>query len=101
MALKKDKAKILDEVWTEDRIRGFLDIEPPTGVDRDFHALLKAYQQMRADDFKVFIDMFKAAGRGIDARNPAGQSLLAIIRAHRNSGEFVDILLAAGADTRE
>ena len=31
MVLKKDKAKVLDEVWTEDRIRGFLDVAPAAG----------------------------------------------------------------------
>ncbi len=97
MVLKKDKAKVLDEVWTEDRIRGFLDIEPPAGVSRDFHALLKAYQQMRADDFRLFIDMFLGQEREINATGPAGQTLLSIVSTHRNSGEFCAILSAVGA----
>ena len=100
MALKKDKAKILDEVWTEERIRGFLDIEPPAGVDRDFHTLLKAYQQMRADDFKSFISMFLAENRNINASNPSGQTLLNIVSEHRNSGEFAKILNQAAAASR-
>ncbi len=99
MALKKDKAKVLDEVWTEERIRGFLDIVPPAGVDGDFHTLLKAYQQMRADDFRIFIDMFQTDGRNINACNASGQTLLAIASAHRNSHQFVQILTAAGSTT--
>lgn len=97
MVLKKDKAKILDEVWTEERIRGFLDVQPPPGVDGDFHMLLKAYQQMRADDFGIFITMFLGQGRDINASNASGQTLLEIASKHRNSPEFVKILTGAGA----
>lgn len=98
MVLKKDKAKVLDEVWTEERIRGFLDIEAPTGIDKDFHTLLKAYQQMRAEDFKLFIDMFQADNRNVNARNESGRSLLDIVSLHRKGTEFVAILVAAGAE---
>lgn len=97
MVLKKDKAKILDEVWTEERIRGFLDVQPPRGVHGDFHMLLKAYQQMRADDFDIFITMFQGQGRDINASNASGQTLLDIASTHRNSAAFVKILSAAGA----
>ena len=97
MTLKKDKAKVLDEVWTEARIRGFLEVIPAAGVDPDFHTLLKAYQQMRADDFKTFISMFQNAGRRVDARNSKDETLLDIVSAHSNSTEFVDILREAEA----
>ncbi len=97
MTLKKDKAKVLDEVWTEERIRGFLEIEPPAGIDPDFHTLLRAYQQMRADDFAAFIDMFVAAGRDINARNNHGESLLDIVSSHRLGEEFAVTLKTAGA----
>lgn len=97
MPLKKDKAKVLDEVWTEERIRGFLEIEPPAGVDADFHTLLRAYQQMRADDFASFIEMFVAAGRNINARNDNGENLLDIVATHRLGEDFAASLKAAGA----
>ena len=97
MALKKDKEKVLDEVWTEERVRGFLDVEAPAGVERDFHTLLKAYQQMRADDFALFISMFLAEKRDINARDNHGQTVLDIISEHRCSGAFVETLRTAGA----
>ncbi len=97
MTLKKDKAKVLDEVWTEERIRGFLEIEPPAGVNADFHTLLRAYQQMRSEDFSSFIAMFVAAGRDINARNSDGESLLDIVATHRLGGDFAATLKAAGA----
>lgn len=95
--LKKDKAKVLDEVWTEERVRSFLDQQAAEGVDPDFHMLLKAYQSMRDSDFELFVGFFQAAGRDINAKNPAGQTLLDIVRQHRNSGEFAAVLTAAGA----
>ena len=96
--LKKDKAKVLDEVWTEDRVRSFLDLQPVEGVDPDFHVLLKAYQSMRASDFELFIGFFQNAKRDVNARNPSGQSLLDIASQHRNGNEFVSVLQEAGAD---
>lgn len=95
--LKKDKAKVLDEVWTEDRVRSFLDLQPVDGVDADFHVLLKAYQSMRASDFDLFVGFFLDAKRNINAQNPSGQSLLDIASQHRNSEEFVSVLTDAGA----
>jgi hypothetical protein len=95
--VKKDKAKVLDEVWTQERIRGFLDIQPPAGVDRDFHTLLKAYQQMRAEDFADFIAMFVADGRNLDACNNSGQTLQVIVEKHRHGAEFARILADAKA----
>lgn len=94
---KKDKAKVLDEVWTEDRVRSFLELQTAAGVDPDFHTLLKAYQSMRASDFELFVGFFQRAKRDINAKNPAGQTLLDIAKQHRNSGEFVAVLLDAGA----
>ena len=95
MTLKKDKVKVLDEVWTKDRIRSFLAVQPAAGVNADYHALEKAYQQMRAEDFSVFIEFFVADQRNIDARNANGKNLAETIASHRKSSAFSDILRAA------
>ena len=55
---KKDKEKVLDEVWTEERVHSFLDIQPPAGEDPDFHALLSAYRSMRLENFEQFLSFF-------------------------------------------
>jgi len=94
--MKKDKQKVLDEVWTEDRIRGFLSLLPPEGVDADFHRLLKAYQSMRAEDFEIFVAMAVAAGVRLQATGPDGETVKQIATRHRLSGEFVATLDAAG-----
>ncbi len=95
--MRKDKEKVLDEVWTEDRVRSFLDYLPVEGTNADFHCLLKAYQSMRASDFEIFVRFFTAQNRDVNATNPEGQSVLSIVREHRHGAEFADILQAAGA----
>jgi hypothetical protein len=95
--MAKDKEKVIDEVWTEARIAEFLDARPAQGIDADFHVLLKAYQAMRAEDFDIFIGLFTAQKRNINALDPGGRTLLSYVREHRNSDEFARILEQNGA----
>ena len=96
--MRPDKAKVVDEVWDEQRIRSFLDKAPlAPGMDRDFSALLYAYRSMRPGDFEVFIDGFREAGRNLEAKNDHGETLLDSIAQHRLAQPFRDILEAAGA----
>ncbi len=95
--MRKDKEKVLDEVWTEDRVRSFLKVRSYDEVEEDFHMLLKAYQSMRAEDFAKFVKFFLAEGRDLNSANPEGQTVLGIIREHRKSSEYADILVTAGA----
>ena len=95
--LKKDKEKVLDEVWTEEHVRSFLDIKPVEGLDNDFHTLLTAYQSMRANDFELFIGFFCQQNRSLNTTNAAGETVLSIIEQHRHGKEYVEILRAAGA----
>ena len=95
--MKKDKLKVIDEVWTEDHIRSFLSVRPYDNADEDFHMLLKAYQSMRAEDFKLFVGFFLAEGRQVNATGLDGASVLDIVEEHRHGVEYGDILKAAGA----
>ena len=97
MALKKDKEKVLDEVWTQERVKSFLDIQTAENVDADFHVLLKAYQSMRLENFEEFVGFFVSAGRNINAHGPDGDTALNIIAQHRNSADYVEILKGHGA----
>ncbi len=96
--MRKDKEKVLDEVWTEDRVKSFLEVRSYDEVEEDFHMLLKAYQSMRADDFAKFVDFFTIEGRSVNAKNPEGQTVLSIVEEHRRSGAYAEILKAAGAE---
>ncbi|MEL0028120.1 MAG: PA4642 family protein [Perlucidibaca sp.] len=83
------------ESWSDDRVRGYLDRQPPAGTDADFHALYTAYKHMREEDFERFLGYFKAAGRQVSARDPQGRSLLDIVREHPQSQGFVALLANA------
>ena len=95
--MRKDKEKVLDEVWTEDHVRSFLDVRPHDGSDENFHMLLKAYQSMRAEDFELFIGFFTAEKRDINATGKDGSTVLEVVDAHRHGAEYAAILKAAGA----
>ncbi len=95
--MRKDKEKVLDEVWTEEHIRSFLDFRPYDGSNGDFHVLLKAYQSMRASDFELFVQFFREQNRDINAAGRDGRTVLEIVSEHRHGSEYADILLSAGA----
>ena len=95
--MKKDKQKVLDEVWTEDHVRSFLDVRPHDGSDEDFHMLLKAYQSMRASDFELFLKFFGEQGRNVNAQGKEGHTVLAIVSEHRHGSGYAEALKAAGA----
>ncbi|MFV8820112.1 PA4642 family protein [Haliea sp. E17] len=95
--MKKDKQKVIDDVWTEDHVRSFLDVRPHDGSDENFFMLLRAYQSMRAEDFELFIGFFSAQNRDINARGKDGRSVLEIVSEHAKGGDYAAILKAAGA----
>lgn len=95
--MKKDKEKVIDEVWTTDRVRSFLTVRPHDASDEDFHMLLKAYQSMRASDFELFLQFFLEDGRNPDATGKDGRTVLEIVSEHRHGIEYADILRRAGA----
>jgi len=88
---------VTDEVWSDERVKSYLDW--PTRQDEavDFHVLLKAYQGMVPETFSRFIGFFTEAGRNINEPDRHGETLLDIVSRHRNSGEYVEILRQAGA----
>ena len=92
MALKKDKQKVLGEVFDDERIKSFLDYEAPQGIDADFHVLEKAYRGMMAENFATFLSFFTAAKRNVNATNQQGQTLLDIASTHRHAEEYVTAL---------
>lgn len=97
MSLKKDKQKVLGEVFDDERIAGFLTGEAPAGYNRDFYLLERAYRGMKAENFATFVHLFKEQGLDLDSESPEGQTLLTRIGEHTQSEEYADILRAAGA----
>lgn len=97
MAERKDKKKVVGEPMTDDQIKVFLDFPSESGVDGDFHVLEKAYRGLRPEDFERFLGFFVEQDRNLNAQDPQGRSLLAIIQHHGRSGQYVDALKKAGA----
>jgi hypothetical protein len=95
--MRKDKEKVLDEVWTEDHVKSFLNVRAHDGTEEDFHMLLKSYQSMRASDFELFVGFFCNDGRDLNATGKDGRTVLEIVATHRHGVEYADILTAAGA----
>ena len=95
--MRKDKEKVLDEVWTEEHVKSFLQVRPHDGSDENFYILLKAYQSMRAADFELFVGFFGNESRDINATGKDGRTLLDIVSTHRHGIEYADILKTAGA----
>ena len=95
--MRKDKEKVLDEVWTVDHVKSFLNVRSHDGTAEDFHMLLKSYQSMRASDFELFVGFFCDAGRGLNAIGRDGRTVLEIVSTHRHGIEYADTLKAAGA----
>ncbi len=97
MALKKDKQKVLGEVFDDARVRSFLQFKAPEGVNEDFHLLEKAYRGMKAENFATFIEFFKADGRDINAQGPNGKTLKQQLTGHRLAEEYLKTLTQQGA----
>ena len=95
--MRKDKAKVIDEVWTDERVRSFLRVKSYDGEARDFHILLKAYQSMRHEDFAKFLGYFTEDGRDVNCPNRQGRTVLEIVKEHRKGTPYAEALQAAGA----
>ena len=97
MSLKKDKQKVLGEVFDDARVKSFLDFEAPAGVSTDFHLLEKAYRGMNIDNFVTFLGFFKEAGYDLAATNPDGNTLVDIAGEHGHGSEYIEAIKTAAA----
>ena len=98
--MKKDKAKVLDEVWNDDRVKSFLGKTTPRQSgsplpgDGDFYVLRHAYQSMRPGDFDRFLRFYAAEGRDVRAKDGKGRTLAEAITGHANATPFIELLNA-------
>jgi len=93
-----DKPKVLDEEWSDERVRSFLFLTPyDSAQNPDYHVLIKAYHAMRAYDFERFLGFFTAENRDINARDEQGGTILDRVSQHRRSGDYAEALRRSGA----
>lgn len=97
MSLKKDKQKVLGEVFDDERIKSFFDTDTPEGVNADFNLLEKAYRGMKAGNFATFLDFFIERGHDINSQNPDGKTLLSLVQQHKQGEPYTLALGQHGA----
>ncbi len=90
-----------NEPWSDERVFAHLNIEPPAGVNADFHVLYNAYKHMRPHDFERLLHRFVADGRNLNATGPDGRTVRAWLAEHpRHSGPFLALLDQHGAHSQ-
>ena len=85
-----------DEEWSDERLKTFLDAEPPTGMPTDYNILLRAYRGT-AELFERFIVIYKEGGRNINVTLSDGSNFLDLVSQHRKSADYAAALEDAGA----
>jgi hypothetical protein len=91
--VRPDKKAIVDEVWDDARIEGFLHKTPlGDGEDPDFSILVYAYRSMRVDDFRRFVPLYRAAGKNLNATGRDGKTLRQLLAGHRHGQPFIEVL---------
>lgn len=86
-----------DEIWADERLKAFLELEPPESLPADYNILLKAYRGMTADLFERFIVFYLESDRDINVSLEDGSTFLDLVSQHRRSTDYADALIAAGA----
>lgn len=95
---RKDKKQVIGEPMTDEQIRAFLDVQPEAGESADYHALLRAYRSLRADDFARFLDFFRDSGRNVLATDAKGRPLSDLLAQHRQGEEYLQAIQNALTD---
>jgi hypothetical protein len=86
-----------NEEWSDERLKAFLELEPPADMPVDYNILLKAYRGMTEELFARFIPLFVEAGHDLNTTLEDGSSFLDLVSRHRRSTAYADILEQAGA----
>jgi hypothetical protein len=98
MNMRKDKAKVLDEQWDDNRVASFLEPRPGDGPHADHRILLRAYQSMRDKDFARFLPLYCAAGRDLNASGAEGKTVLEEVSEHHYGKPYAELLRTHGAN---
>ena len=86
-----------NEEWSDERLKSFLNLEPPIQTASDYNVLLKAYRGMTEELFTRFIPIFQQAARDLNCSLSDGSTFLDLVYEHRKSAGYAKILEYAGA----
>lgn len=87
----------LNEEWSEERIKSWLQVRPYDDTPVDYFILLRAYEAMPVEYFERFLGYFVEAGHDINGRNAEGQTILDRVSQHAQAAVFQDMLRRHGA----
>jgi len=94
---ERTQKAVRNEDWSDERLKTFLQLEPPEGMPQDYCILLKAYRGMTAELFARFVPLFQADGRDLNVELEDGSTFLDLVSRHRKSTAYAEALAAAGA----
>jgi len=89
---KKDKQKVLDEVFTEAMLQSFLMKPVPSQDSDDFRRLLFAYRGMPVEAFEAFLMLFEAAGHNLNAKDHQNRTFLEYIERFKSHAPYAEVL---------
>ena len=90
-----------NEEWSDERLKTFLELEPPEHLPADYNILLKAYRGMTADLFSRFLPFFVEDGRDINSKLEDGSTFLDLVTQHRKSVDYANALKERGANAAQ
>lgn len=99
MAKKEiSQPKVVDEVWTDERVRSFLELTPYDSAESvDHYVLMRAYRAMVLRDFTTFIGYFSGLARDVNACSVNGDTALALVKQQKKSDGYAQVLIDSGA----
>lgn len=86
-----------NEEWSDERLKTFLVLEPPSGMPADYNVLLKAYRGMTAELFERFLVFYLEDNRDINVALADGSTFLDLVTQHRKSKSYAEALKTLGA----
>ncbi len=86
-----------NEEWSDERLRLFLELKPPSDMSAEYNILLKAYRGMTAELFERFIEIYIDAGNNVNCKHVDGTTLFDLVSRHRKSKDYAVILKSVGA----
>ena len=86
-----------NEEWSDERLKLFLEIEPPAGIPADYNILLKAYRGMTKELFERFLKLYIEAGKDVNCKHADGSTIIDLVSKHRRSEDYRIMLKAVGA----
>jgi len=88
-----------NEEWSDERVKAFLNLQPPEGIAPDYHILVKAYRGMLPEHFERFLEFFVQEGRDVNVKLSNGATFLDHLHQHRCAEPYISVMKSHGAVT--